>query len=81
VDWACIGCQRERNEVDGQRYVVEVMSNREDTELTYSLLARVNSVMFYLLWSCAPILVSIISFLAYVVQGNTLEIGQAFTVC
>jgi hypothetical protein len=43
-------------------------------------LARVNSVMFYLLWTCAPILVSIISFTTYVLQGNELDIPTAFTV-
>lgn len=42
--------------------------------------ARVNSVMFYLLWTCAPILVSIISFTVYVLRGNELDIPTAFTV-
>ena len=43
-------------------------------------IARFNSVMFYVLWSCAPILVSITSFLAYVLQGNVLDVSTAFTV-
>jgi len=42
--------------------------------------ARLNSVLFQLLWSCAPVLVSISSFLAFVLQGNELTIGIAFTV-
>jgi len=43
-------------------------------------IARFNSVMFYVLWSCAPILVSITSFLVYVLQGNVLDVSTAFTV-
>ena len=42
--------------------------------------ARVNSVMFYLLWTCAPILVSIVSFFVFVMQGGKLTISVAFTV-
>ena len=41
---------------------------------------RINSVMFYALWTFAPILVSIISFSTYVMLGNQLTIGVAFTV-
>lgn len=44
-----------------------------------SLLGRINSVLFYLLWITAPILISVISFFAYVMQGNTLSISVAFT--
>lgn len=43
--------------------------------------ARTNSVMFYLLWSSAPILVSVTAFFVYVMQGNKLTISTAFTVC
>ena len=42
--------------------------------------ARINSVMFYLLWTCAPILVSIVSFFVFVMQGGELTISVAFTV-
>lgn len=42
--------------------------------------ARINNVMFYLLWTCAPILISIISFFTFVMQGNQLTISVAFTV-
>jgi hypothetical protein len=42
--------------------------------------ARVNSVMFYLLWTCAPILVSIVSFFVFVMQGGELTVSVAFTV-
>lgn len=41
--------------------------------------ARVNSVLFQLLWTCAPILVSFISFLTYVMLGNELTVATAFT--
>ncbi|KIJ91359.1 hypothetical protein K443DRAFT_14463 [Laccaria amethystina LaAM-08-1] len=41
--------------------------------------SRVNSVMFYLLWTCAPILVSIVSFFVLVMQGGELTISVAFT--
>ena len=43
--------------------------------------SRVNSIMFQLLWSCAPVLVSITSFLVFVLQGNELSVSIAFTVC
>lgn len=42
--------------------------------------ARLNSVLFQLLWSCAPVLVSITSFLVFVLQGNELTVSIAFTV-
>ena len=41
---------------------------------------RVNSVLFNALWTCAPILISIISFFTYVMLGNQLTVGVAFTV-
>jgi hypothetical protein len=43
-------------------------------------LARLNSLMFYLIWALAPILLSTISFLTFVMLGNELTIGTAFTV-
>lgn len=42
--------------------------------------ARLNSVLFQLLWSCAPVLVAISSFFVFVLQGNELTVGIAFTV-
>ena len=42
--------------------------------------ARLNSVMFYALWNCGTIFISIISFFTYVMLGNQLTIGVAFTV-
>lgn len=43
--------------------------------------ARINTVVLQLLWSTAPILVSITSFGVYVMLGNQLTISVAFTVC
>jgi hypothetical protein len=36
--------------------------------------------MFYILWTTAPILISIVSFLVFVLQGNELTVAKAFTV-
>jgi len=36
--------------------------------------------MFFLIWALAPILLSTISFLTYVMLGNELTVGTAFTV-
>ena len=36
--------------------------------------------MFSFIWSCAPILVSVTAFFTYVMQGNRLTVGTAFTV-
>ena len=41
---------------------------------------RLNSVMLHALWTFAPIFISIISFFTYVMLGNQLTIGVAFTV-
>jgi len=43
--------------------------------------ARINSILFSSLWNCAPILVSVVSFFAYVMSGNELTVSVAFTVC
>lgn len=42
--------------------------------------ARVNSVLFNVLWTCGPVFISILSFFAYVMQGNRLTVSVAFTV-
>lgn len=42
-------------------------------------LERINSVLFGLLWTCAPVLVSIVSFLSYTLAGNALTVSKAFT--
>ena len=42
--------------------------------------ARVNPTIFYLLWTCAPNLVSLVSFLIFVMQGSQLTIKVTLTV-
>uniref|UniRef100_A0A0W0EW54 Putative multidrug resistance-associated ABC transporter n=1 Tax=Moniliophthora roreri TaxID=221103 RepID=A0A0W0EW54_MONRR len=61
-----------------ERWIDRAMDARGQ-EMKWMVKARVNSVMFYLLWMSAPILVSIISFWAFVAQGNELTISAAFT--
>ena len=51
-----------------------------NVEIKWLIKSRLNTVMFYLLWTLAPILVSIISFFAYVMQGKELSVSIAFTV-
>ena len=59
---------------------IDRASDARAAEIKWMIKARLNSVLFQLLWSCAPVLVSICSFLAFVLQGNELTIGIAFTV-
>ncbi|KAF5378578.1 hypothetical protein D9615_007121 [Tricholomella constricta] len=61
-----------------ERWIGRALDARE-VEMQWMIKARVNSVLFYLLWTCAPILVSVISFFAYVAQGKELTIPIAFT--
>lgn len=42
--------------------------------------ARINTSFFFILGFISPILVSLIAFFAFVMQGNELTIGTAFTV-
>ncbi|KAF8890914.1 multidrug resistance-associated ABC transporter [Infundibulicybe gibba] len=60
------------------RWIDRALDARE-VEMKWMIKARINSVMFHLLWTCAPILVSIISFFVYVMQGNELTVSVAFT--
>ena len=61
------------------KWISRAMDARE-IEMKWMIKSRLNSVLFYLLWACAPILVSIISFFAYVMQGKELSVSIAFTV-
>ncbi|KNZ78578.1 ATP-dependent bile acid permease [Termitomyces sp. J132] len=61
-----------------ERWVQRVMGMR-GVEIAWMVKARINSVAFSLLWTSAPILISIISFFVYVIQGNELSISTAFT--
>lgn len=66
--------------MDGEGWVYTKSSYDVGDMSNLFLSARVNSVMFYVLWTCAPILVSITSFTVYVLRGNKLDIPTAFTV-
>ena len=60
---------------------IDRVSDARATEIKWMIKSRINSIMFQLLWSCAPVLVSITSFLVFVLQGNELTVSVAFTVC
>ncbi|KAG7443764.1 multidrug resistance-associated ABC transporter [Guyanagaster necrorhizus] len=60
------------------RWIDRAMEAR-GKELKWLIKSRVNWIMFHVLWTTAPILVSIIAFFAYIVQGNELTISTAFT--
>ncbi|KZT66167.1 hypothetical protein DAEQUDRAFT_813713 [Daedalea quercina L-15889] len=61
-----------------EQWIKRTMDARE-VEMQWMIKSRLNSVMFSLIWICAPILVSVTSFFVYVVQGNELTVGTAFT--
>ncbi|KAI0275322.1 multidrug resistance-associated ABC transporter [Gloeopeniophorella convolvens] len=58
---------------------IDRVSDARAAEIKWMIKARMNSVLFQLLWSCAPVLVSITSFLVFVMQGNELTVSIAFT--
>ena len=60
---------------------IDRVSDARGTEIKWMVKSRLNSITFQLLWSCAPVLVSITSFLVFVLQGNELTVSIAFTVC
>ncbi|KAJ4488293.1 ABC transporter type 1, transmembrane domain-containing protein [Lentinula aciculospora] len=60
------------------KWIDRAMDEREK-EMTWMLKSRINSIMFYILWQSTPILVSIISFMTYVLLGNELTVSVAFT--
>ncbi|KAJ7222262.1 hypothetical protein GGX14DRAFT_694507 [Mycena pura] len=61
-----------------QRWIDRALAARNE-EIKWMIKARINSVGFYCLWIMAPIFISIISFCTYVMLGNELTIGSAFT--
>ncbi|KAH9924948.1 multidrug resistance-associated ABC transporter [Amylocystis lapponica] len=61
-----------------ERWIQRALDARE-VEMKWMIKARVNSVLFSLIWVVAPILISVTSFFVYVLQGNELTIGTAFT--
>ncbi|EGN91771.1 hypothetical protein SERLA73DRAFT_157398 [Serpula lacrymans var. lacrymans S7.3] len=61
-----------------ERWIQRAMEAR-GFEMGWMVKARINSVMFSSLWTCAPILVSLISFFTYVYRGGQLTVAIAFT--
>ncbi|EKM52518.1 uncharacterized protein PHACADRAFT_211766 [Phanerochaete carnosa HHB-10118-sp] len=61
-----------------ERWINRAMDARE-VEMQWMVKARINNVMFSLIWSMAPILVSVMAFFVYVMRGNQLTVGTAFT--
>ncbi|KAG1773289.1 hypothetical protein EV702DRAFT_1131440 [Suillus placidus] len=60
------------------RWIKRTMDAR-GVEMNWMVKARINSVLFSLIWTSAPILVSLISFFTFVYQGNQLTVSIAFT--
>ncbi|TDL18519.1 multidrug resistance-associated ABC transporter [Rickenella mellea] len=48
-------------------------------ELRIMLKAAINKCVFSIIWAIAPTLVAVVSFLVFVMQGNKLTVGVAFT--
>ncbi|KAF9007209.1 multidrug resistance-associated ABC transporter [Cyathus striatus] len=61
-----------------EKWIQRVLDARE-VEMSWMVKGRVNMVLFSFIWSCAPILVSIVSFFTYVMLGNELTVSVAFT--
>ncbi|KAF8439690.1 multidrug resistance-associated ABC transporter [Boletus edulis BED1] len=61
-----------------ERWIDRTMDAR-GVEMEWMVKARLNSILFSAIWSSAPIFVSLISFFAYVYQGNKLTVSVAFT--
>ncbi|KAF9555967.1 multidrug resistance-associated ABC transporter [Agrocybe pediades] len=61
-----------------ERWIDKALDVRE-LEMQWLIKARTNSVMLNCLWTVAPILVSIVAFGVYVMRGNELTVGTAFT--
>ncbi|KAF9039893.1 multidrug resistance-associated ABC transporter [Panaeolus papilionaceus] len=61
-----------------EKWIKRVLDARQG-EMSWFVKARINTVVLQLLWSTAPILVSITSFGVYVMLGNQLTISVAFT--
>ncbi|KAJ6562715.1 multidrug resistance-associated ABC transporter [Mycena vulgaris] len=61
-----------------ERWIKRALDARE-VEMQWMIKSRLNSLMFFLIWALAPILLSTISFFTFVMLGNKLTIGTAFT--
>ncbi|KAJ7105197.1 multidrug resistance-associated ABC transporter [Mycena epipterygia] len=61
-----------------QRWIDRALDAR-NTEIKWLIKARINGVGFEAVWVAAPVFISVISFLTFVMLGNELTIGTAFT--
>ncbi|KAJ7480081.1 hypothetical protein B0H11DRAFT_2422933 [Mycena galericulata] len=61
-----------------QRWIDRALEARNE-EIKWMLKSRINDIGFFCVWITAPILISVISFFTYVMLGNELTIGTAFT--
>jgi ABC-type multidrug transport system fused ATPase/permease subunit len=53
--------------------------NAREKEMKWMAKARTNSVLFTMLWTLAPGLVSLVSFAVFVANGHKLDVATAFT--
>ncbi|KAL1696726.1 hypothetical protein GGG16DRAFT_43160 [Schizophyllum commune] len=60
------------------RWIERTLDAREN-EMKWMIKARLNTVLFYTLWSLTPILISATSFCVFVATGHQLTIATAFT--
>jgi ABC-type multidrug transport system fused ATPase/permease subunit len=60
------------------RWIARALGARE-TEMGWMVKARLNSVLFTLLWTLAPVLVALVSFATFVLSGHDLDVATAFT--
>ncbi|KAI0339052.1 multidrug resistance-associated ABC transporter [Trametopsis cervina] len=60
------------------RWIQRALDARE-VELKWLIKARTNSICFSLIWTTAPIAVSVTAFFSYIMQGHQLTVGTAFT--
>ncbi|TCD65581.1 hypothetical protein EIP91_002465 [Steccherinum ochraceum] len=61
-----------------ERWIKRVLDARE-TELQWFIKARINSVLFSVIWTLMPIFISVSAFAVFVWQGHQLTVGTAFT--
>ncbi|KAJ7107582.1 multidrug resistance-associated ABC transporter [Mycena epipterygia] len=61
-----------------QRWIDRTLDARH-TEIKWLIKSRINRMGFLALWVTAPIFISVISFFTYVMLGNELTVGTAFT--
>jgi ABC-type multidrug transport system fused ATPase/permease subunit len=60
------------------RWIQRALDARE-YELKWMVKSRLNSIMFNVLWTLSPILVSLVSFFTFVATGHVLTVSTAFT--